>query len=250
MVVTGGSRGIGLAIAKAFVLNGDRVVINYRSNQTAAEQALQSLSVDGGSVVAVQADISIASEREYLLRETVKHFNTIDVLVNNAGIASRKSFLKETEENFEHILRSNLTGAIFLAQKVAQAMIDGNSPGCIINIGSSAAYTPSSGPVAYSVAKAGLLMATKNMAYKLGPYGIRVNSVTPGGIETDMSRHVWQDPAKREALEKVLPLQRRGQPDDLAGAVLYLASEQASYTTGADIIVDGGWLLRSGSNKA
>lgn len=250
VIVTGGTRGIGFAIAKAFVLNGDKVVMNYRSDTQQAEQALQSLQPDDSKVIAFQANISVEEDREHLLCETLDHFNSIDVLINNAGIAGKESFLKETEETFHHIMDNNLTGAIFLSQRVVKTMIDQAIKGSIIHIGSTAAHASSSGSLSYCVAKAGLLMATQHMAYKLGPYGIRVNCITPGGIETDMSRHAWSDPERKSALEEVIPLRRRGQPDEVAGAALYLASDQASYTTGADIIVDGGWLLRSGSSKA
>lgn len=249
VIITGGTRGIGFATAKAFLLNGDKVVINYRSDEKKAKEALQSLKSNYDDVIAVQADITIKKDRERLLDDTLKHFKKIDILINNAGVAGRKSFLKETEEEFENIIRNNLTGHVFLAQLVANEMIQQQSTGSIINLCSTASYSPTSGTVSYCAAKAGLLIATKSMAYKLGPYGIRVNSITPGSIETDMSRHAWEDPERGPALEKALPLRRRGQPDEIAGAVLYLTSDQASYTTGADIIIDGGWLLRSGLNK-
>jgi NAD(P)-dependent dehydrogenase (short-subunit alcohol dehydrogenase family) len=121
-------------------------------------------------------------------------------------------------------------------------MIQRKQPGSIINICSTAAYDPTCG--SYSVSKAGLLMATKAMAYKLGPYNIRVNSVTPGCIQTDMSRRGWTDNELSPSLAEKLPLRRGGQPNEIAAAVLYLASDEASFTTGADIAVDGGFLLQ------
>ncbi|QUR67879.1 SDR family NAD(P)-dependent oxidoreductase [Mycobacterium spongiae] len=250
VLITGGSRGIGLATAKAFLREGDRVVINYRRDSDQAKRALDALqeSGDRDCVMAVQADVSIPSDRESMVDTILEEWGHIGVLVNNAGIAGKKGFLKETEEDFEATIRNNLTGPVHLAQRVAKDMIDREIGGSIINVCSTAAYSASSGTASYCAAKAGLLIATKNMAYTLGPYGIRVNSVTPGGIETDMSRHAWNDPARGPALAKALPLRRRGQPNEVAGAIVYLASEHASYTTGTDIIVDGGWMLRAGGS--
>lgn len=176
----------------------------------------------------------------------INEFGSINVLVNNSGTAGRKKFIKDTEEHFNEIIASNLTGHVFLAQEVAKKMIENATHGSIINICSTASYSPTSGSLSYCAAKAGLLIATKNMAYELGPHGIRVNSITPGGIMTDMSRHAWEDPKIGPELENKIPMRRRGLPEEIAGAALYLSSDESSYTCGADVIVDGGWLLRSG----
>lgn len=247
-IVTGGTRGIGFAIAKALLENEYKVVINYCRDETKAKEALKALEKFSDHVMAIQSDITTETGRDTLVQKALDSFGDITLLVNNAGVAGRYTFLKDSEESFQHIIQSNLTGAVFLAQRVAQHMIERKVAGSIINICSTASYSATSGSLAYCAAKAGLLIATKNMAAIMGPHGIRVNSITPGGIETDMSRHAWQDPSRGPALEKTIPLRRRGQPSEIAGAVLYLASEHASYTTGADMIIDGGWMLRTGSN--
>ncbi|MDF1677314.1 MAG: SDR family NAD(P)-dependent oxidoreductase [Legionellaceae bacterium] len=244
VIITGGTRGIGFAIAKAFLEKGDKVIINFRSNKEQADKALNELKMISKDVMLVQGNITLESDREKIISKTVERFNAINILINNAGIVGKNSFLKETEDEFNRVITNNLTGPIFLAQSIAKRMISNAFTGVIVNICSIAAYSPSTGSASYCSAKAGLLAATKNMALKLGPYGIRVNSISPGGIETDMSRHVWNDPERGPVLAETLPLKRSGQPEEIVGAVMYLCSNKASYTTGADIIIDGGWMLK------
>ena len=244
VIVTGGSRGIGVGITQSFLEKGAKVVVNYRSNKTSAEQLQDQLKEFSASLLFVQADVGLSADREYLIEKTLAHFGHIDTLVNNAGISARKGFLKGTEEEFDAIIQTNLKGPIFLAKACAEHMIDNKIKGSIVNISSVSGHTPN-GATSYCVAKAGLIMATKTMALKLGPYGIRVNTVTPGTIKSDMNQRFWQDaPEKWGAMMQTMPLQRGGEPRELAGAVLYLASDDASYVTGSELVVDGGCLLR------
>jgi len=232
VLVTGGSRGIGLAIAKAFAEQGCKVVINFRNDQQQAETALKELHT---------LDVSEKSERERLLKKTLAHFNKIDVLVNNAAISSRLGFLKTTEEEFDRIYGCNLKAPLFLGKIVAEQMIKQGHGGAIINISSAAGHIPMG--INYGGSKAAMLMETKNMAAKLAPYNIRVNSISPGTTKTDLNRHNWEaNPERWESHIKNIAMQRGADPSEIAGAAIYLASEQASYTTGTDILVDGGWL--------
>lgn len=244
VIVTGGSRGIGVGITESFLEKGAKVVVNYRSNKVSAEQLQDQLKEFSESLLFVQADVGLSADREDLIKKTLAHFGHIDILVNNAGVSARKGFLKGTEEEFDAIIQTNLKGPIFLAKACVEHMIDKKIKGSIVNISSVSGHTPNA-PTSYCAAKAGLIMATKTMALKLGPYGIRVNTVTPGTIKSDMNRRFWQDaPEKWDAAVQTMPLQRGGEPRELASAVLYLASDDASYVTGSDLVVDGGCLLR------
>jgi len=241
IIITGGTRGIGLGIAKAFVNQGSKVVINYCQNKEASQKALKELDSSPDQVIAIQADISQKKEREKLIQKTLEKFKRIDVLVNNAAISTRLRFLKTNEEEFDRIIGCNLKGPIFLAKLAAEQMIKQGEGGSIINVSSSAGHRGMA--INYGDAKAALLMATKNMALELGKYKIRVNSISPGFIKTDLNRHNWgKDPASWESATQKVPLLRGGLPEEVGGAALYLASDSASFTTGADIAVDGGYL--------
>lgn len=243
VIVTGGSRGIGKGISKVFYEAGAKLVINYRQNEAAAKAFKQSFD-DEERIFLSQADVGNQEDRSRLVHEVQDHFGQIDVLINNAGIAAKKDFLKESEDEFDDIINTNLKGPIFLAKRCAQQMIEKGIKGSIVNITSVSAHTPNGG-TSYCAAKAGLLLATKRMAYKLGQHGIRVNSVTPGTVRSDMNRAYWEGaPDKWAELTQQQPLQRGGEPKELAEAVLFLASDKGSYITGSDLIVDGGWMLK------
>ncbi|MCH9755790.1 MAG: SDR family oxidoreductase [Gammaproteobacteria bacterium] len=243
-IITGGSRGIGAGISKAFTEKGYSVVINYFRNEESAHSLKRALEHSDGSILLVKADISTSAGRKKLVDETLSRFGKIDILVNNAGIAARGSFLKGTEDEFDSIIDTNLKGPIFLAQACAQHMIEKNIKGRIINISSISAHVPNA-PTSYAVSKAGLVAATKTMALKLAQYGIRVNTVSPGTIKSDMNRRIWHDnPELWNEVTRSAPLGRAGEPHELASAILYLASNDSSFITGTELIVDGGWMLK------
>jgi NAD(P)-dependent dehydrogenase (short-subunit alcohol dehydrogenase family) len=242
VLITGGNRGIGYGIAKAFLADTYKVVINFRSNEEATSKALTELSSD--RVIAIKADVSKKEERIRLLKETLTAFGRIDVLVNNAAVASRYSFFKTSEEEYDRVYNTNLKAPIFLSKIVAEQMIKQKSAGSIINIASVAGHRPFG--LIYGDSKAALLMATKNMAAKCAKHGIRVNSITPGTHKTDLNRHNWEgDPKSWEKhCKEQIPMGRAGLPVDLGATAVFLASDKANYICGADIIIDGGLLTK------
>ena len=243
VLITGGSRGIGYGIAQAFLDDGYRVVINYWANEDTARKAIAELA--SKNAIAVKVDVSVKEERIRLLDETLAAFGRIDVLVNNAAVASRYGFFKTSEEEYDRVYNTNLKAPIFLSKLVAEQMIKQGGGGAIINIGSVAGHRPYG--LIYGDSKAALLMATKNMATKCAPHGIRVNSITPGTHKTDLNRHNWEgDPETWEKhCKEQIPMGRAGVPVDLGRAAVFLASEeQAPYICGADLIIDGGFLSK------
>jgi NAD(P)-dependent dehydrogenase (short-subunit alcohol dehydrogenase family) len=247
-IVTGGSRGIGRAISLALGNLGWQIVINYNTNQLAAEETLKAIKTGNG--IAVQANIAEAEDREKLVQQALETFGRIDLLVNNAGIApkERKDLLEISVDSYEKVMGVNLTGPFFLTQRVAQEMIgaceDGkNLTPQIINISSISAYTSSISRAEYSVSKAGMSMMTSLFADRLSEYGIGVFEIRPGIIETDMTAGV-KEKYDRLFEEGLTPFQRWGTPDDVAKAVIAIVEGYFPYSTGEVINVDGGFHLR------
>ncbi len=249
-LVTGGSRGIGRAIALGLAEKDWRVAVNYRSGAQAAEETVQTIRSAGGTAQAIQADISLATDRERLVEETLAAFGGIDLLVNNAGMAPRvrADLLEMSEESYDEVLATNLKGPFFLTQAVARWMIgrptrsDG-APAMIINIGSTSATTSSTSRGEYCLSKAGMGMMTALFADRLAAHGILVYEVRPGIIETDMTA-VVQEKYDRMIEGGLLPLSRWGKAEDVARAVVAIAEGALPYSTGEIIHVDGGFHLR------
>lgn len=264
-IVTGGSRGIGRGICLGLAARGWAVVVNYRGNAAAAQEAAALVEEAGGQALIVQADIGAAEDRERLVAETLARFGRIDLLVNNAGMGPRirADLLETSEESYDEVMAVNLKGPFFLTQRVAKAMIDqdasasgggsapspgtgegrgGGSP-AIVNIGSISAYTASINRGEYCVSKAGMGMMTALFADRLAPHGINVYEVRPGIIETDMTSGVK---GKYDALIDggLTPIRRWGQPEDIAAAVVALAEGAFPFSTGEIFNVDGGFHLR------
>jgi NAD(P)-dependent dehydrogenase (short-subunit alcohol dehydrogenase family) len=245
VIVTGATKGLGLATSQHLLEQGAHVVLVYVQDTQHAKQVEKTLQSHIKSMCVVQADITQAADRQRIIEVALKAFGQIDVLVNNAGLAPKAGFLKETEAEYDLVLDVNLKAPIFLAKLVANQMIQQNQGGSIINIASISGHRGSGG-VSYDAAKSGLIRATQTMANKLGPYGIRVNSISPGTHKTEMNRHHWENKTELfKAIEAVTPLRRAAEAKEIAGTVLYLASDQSSYTTGTDILVDGGYLAVS-----
>ena len=250
-LVTGGSRGIGKAIAEALGSAGWNVVVNYASSQAAAQATVEHINQHGGQAHAVQGDIGNSADRQHLITETVAHFGRLDMLVNNAGIApdQRMDILEATEAGFDRLINVNLKGPYFLSQLAANAMksnpigLDGRV-GNIVTISSISAYTASINRGDYCVAKAGLAMMTKLFAARLAELNIGVFEIRPGIIATDMTSGVKE---KYDTLiaNGLTPIRRWGTPEDVAKAVLAVADGLLPFSTGQVIDVDGGFHLRT-----
>jgi NAD(P)-dependent dehydrogenase (short-subunit alcohol dehydrogenase family) len=238
-LVTGASRGIGRAIALRFGKEGANVAINYEQNLAAAEEVAEALKRIGRNVLVIQGDVARADQAREMIRKAVETFGRLDILVNNAGVARRVPFLEIDEEEWDSTQAVSLKGAFLVGQAAARQMVQ-QGGGRIINIASIRSYYAYPGLTHYEAAKAGLCMLTRGMAAELAPFGVRVNAIAPGMVETDANRHNLANPAFREDRLGRIPLGRFGLPDDVAGAAVYLASEDSSFTTGSVIVIDGG----------
>lgn len=241
VVVTGAAAGIGREIMKKFIGEGAFVVVADIDLATAKEVCAE-INNDKLVGIAIETDISIQSQVEQMVEDVMKRFGKIDILINNAGISGEVAFLDMEVSEWQRVLDVNLTGQFITSQVVANKMVESGVKGKIINITSINSEIAGSGLSHYCAAKGGLKMLTKVMALELSPYRINVNAVAPGIIETQLTASSLADPEKKEKLLSNVPFDRVGQPSDVAGTVLFLASEDADYITGATHFVDGGWL--------
>lgn len=236
-LVTGGSRGIGRAIALAMAAQGARVAVNYASNRQAAEEVVAEIASAGGDAAAFEADVSGFTDGEELVEAVANRFGRLDILINNAGITRDTLLLRMKESDWDQVLQTNLKGVFNCTRAAAKLMLKQRS-GCIINIASVAGLTGLAGQANYGAAKAGILGFTRAVAKELGSRGITVNAIAPGFISTDMTS-VLPDAYKQEILRRI-PLGRFGTPEDVAQVAVFLASPAGSYITGQTIVVDGG----------
>ena len=236
-VVTGGSRGIGRAIALRLAEGGASVVVNYHSNQDAADKVVQRIEALGSKAVAVQADVSQTAEAQTLLDTAKNQFGRIDILVNNAGTTRDTLLVRMSEEDWDIVLDTSLKGAFNCIRAVGRQMMR-QRYGRIVNITSVAGIGGNAGQANYASAKAGLIGLTKTVAKELGGRGITCNAVAPGLVPTDLTASLPENLVQL-AIERT-PLGRIGTPEDMAAAVAFLASDQASFITGQILAVDGG----------
>jgi len=239
VVVTGSSRGIGMAIALGFAREGADVVVNYSASKEAAENVVKQIESMGRRSIAVKANVASSVEASTLIDKTIETFGKVDVLVNNAGVAKPALMYKMSDEEWLKVINVDLTGIFNCIRAVAPHMVK-RRYGKIVNISSTAAYLGFTGNVNYAAAKAGCNAITKTAAKELGRYGINVNAVAPAIVETEMSREVVENPALKEKYLKWTVLGRFAKPEDIVPAVLFLASDEASYITGHILVVDGG----------
>ena len=237
-IVTGGTRGIGKAIVKELAKKGINVVINYNTSKTQAEKLQEELKNKGYKVEIYKVDVSKREEVKELIEFTEKKFGNIDILVNNAGIDQFKLFTDITDEDWNNIIQTNLTSTFYTTQETVKNMIK-NKKGCIINISSIWGITGAACEVAYSVSKAGIDGLTKSLAKELGPSNIRVNSVAPGIIITDMNKNFTKK--EIEEINNQIPMGRFGTPEEIAKCVNWLIED--TYTTGQIISPNGGWVI-------
>jgi NAD(P)-dependent dehydrogenase (short-subunit alcohol dehydrogenase family) len=239
-VVTGGNSGIGEAIALSLAEAGAHVAINYISNPEAAHSIVEQIRAQGGIATAMEADVAdpVAIRQMFASIETV--WGGIDILVNNAGIDGERAVGWEADSSaWRKVIDVNLLGTFYCAREALQRMIS-QSSGVILNISSVHEEIAWSGYSAYTASKAAVAMLTKNLAQEAAPHGVRVLAVAPGAIKTPINRYVWSDPGKCRDLLKKIPMNRIGNPEEVARMVVVLASDIASYITGRTIFVDGG----------
>ncbi len=238
-LITGASRGIGAATARLFAKNGYRVAINYCTNEQAANDLVAELSAVGADVFAVRADVSNEEQVAAMMQQVVSRFGNVDVLIHNAGVAYQGLLTDTDSAVWQRLMGVHLDGAYHCSKAVIPDMVRRQS-GVILTVSSMWGVTGASCEVAYSAAKAGLIGFTKALAKELGPSKVRVNCVAPGVIDTDMCASF--DEETRRALSEDTPLCRLGTAEDVANALLFLASEQASFITGQVLGVNGGFL--------
>lgn len=237
-LVTGGSRGIGAEIAIQLAKKHYNVVLNYNCSEKAAKRIQQELKEQNIYIQIFKADVSKREEVKKMISYTIEKFGKIDVLVNNAGIDQVKPFINITDEDWEKMMKTNLYSVFYCTQEVLPNMLH-NQNGCIINISSIWGITGGSCEVHYSVTKAGIDGMTKALAKELGPSNIRVNSIAPGAIMTDMNKDCTEEDIKE--INKQIPLGKFGEPEDIAKCALWLIEDQ--YTTGQIISPNGGWVI-------
>lgn len=237
-IVTGSSRGIGRATAIALASMGLKVVVNYAQSSEAAESVVHEIEKNGGSAIAVKANVAKSEEVDSLIEQTLKNFGRIDVLVNNAGITRDTLLLRMKLEDWQAVIDLNLTG-VFLCTKAASKVMLKQKSGRVINITSVAGLMGNPGQANYSAAKAGVIGFTKTVAKELAVRGITANAVAPGFIATDMTNDL-----KADEILKYIPLARYGQPEEVAGMIRFLATDPAAaYITGQVFNVDGGMVM-------
>ena len=240
-IVTGGGRGIGKGIALGFANEGARVVISQR-DPVSGEAAAEDIRKQGGEAIFVRVDVSQRAQVDAMVAATLKQFGRIDVLVNNAGVTGYNGhFLEMTLETWQRILDINLTGVFFCGQAVARSMVAQGTKGRIINIGSVDSFASERMAGAYSAAKGGVLLLTKAMAVDLAEHGILVNCISPGSIRTETNGERFASEPLRTALEKGVPLGRPGLQSEIAAAAIFFASDESSFVTGSNLMVDGGY---------
>lgn len=240
-LVTGAARGIGRAIAARLASAGASVVLADIEPGDAGHRLAQEIEAAGGAAIVVQADVADVAGHAALVERARAAFGGLHILVNNAGLQRREPFLETPVESWDAVLDTNLRGAYFLSQAAARAM--GDRGGAILNVGSIHHALPLPLHSTYAISKAGLEMLTRALAVELAPHGIRVNAVAPGAIRTDRNPH-FDDAAVRARAGAKIPLGRVGEPADIAGASLFLVSDDAAYVTGATLHIDGGLRLK------
>jgi 3-oxoacyl-[acyl-carrier protein] reductase len=242
-LVTGASSGIGRATAEALAANGARVAINFHRNRAGAEAACAAIAGRGGRAIAVEADVTRASEVQTLVERTVAELGPVDILVNNAGsLVERLKIMELTEERWDEVIDLNLKSAFLCCKAVAGSMM-GRRAGAIVNVSSIAGRNGGAlGSIHYSAAKGGLITFTKGLAKELAPFGVRVNAVSPGVIDTPYHEQ-FSSPEMMKTYAGMIPLGRVGTPAEVGRVICFLASDAAGYLVGETVEINGGMLM-------
>lgn len=236
IIVTGASKGIGKEISKELAKKGNTIIANYNKSEKEIKELQQELKKQNIKIDIYKADVSKREEAENLVKYTIQKYGKIDVLINNAGISQIKEFTQITDEDWNNMINTNLNSVFYMSQESCHNMIH-NKKGCIINISSIWGITGASCEVHYSVSKAGVDALTKALAKELGPSNIRVNSIAPGIINTEMNAHLSEE--EKQNIEEEIPLEKIGKAIDIERCVEWLIKDE--YTTGQVISINGGW---------
>ena len=240
VLITGGSRGIGKAVAMKFAENGYKIIINYVSDKTDTEQLKKELLQAGAAdILLIKADVSNSEDVKNMVKETIEKFEKIDVLVNNAGITKDNLLMRMSEEEFDKVIQINLKGTYLVTKEVTRYMMK-KKKGSIVNLESVVGVAGNAGQCNYAASKAGIIGLTKSVAKELASRNIRANAVAPGFIETDMT-NVLKDEIK-ENINSQIPLKRMGTAREVAELVYFLGEDSSSYITAQVINVDGGMI--------
>lgn len=240
VLVTGGGRGIGRAICVRFAQEGANVVFTGRKNDENVAETIRQVEETGGKAHFIQSDISQVPAVFAMVKEALYTFGQIDILVNNAGIEINAPFWEVEEKDYDAVMNTNLKGMFFLTQAFVRFVKDNNRTGVIINNSSVHEELPFPNFTPYCASKGGMQMVMRNLSVELAPLGIRINNVAPGAIKTPMNAKLLSNPALLATLKNNISLARLGEPEDVAGVVAFLASDDAKYVTGSTYYVDGG----------
>jgi glucose 1-dehydrogenase len=252
-LVTGSSSGIGEAVARYLAQAGAAVVINYHSHSEAADKIVDDIKAANGEAIAIKADVSKEDEVKSMFEQMFKEFGTIDILVNNAGMQKDSAFVDMTLEQWKIVIDTDLTGQFLCAREAAKEFLRrGVRPtiscaaGKIICMSSVHQEIPWAGHVNYAASKGGIKLLMESMAQELAPHKIRVNGIAPGAIKTSINKAAWDTPEAAAKLLQLIPANRIGEPEDIAKAAVWLASDDSDYVTGTTLFVDGGMTLYPG----
>ena len=252
-LVTGASSGIGAGVAKALAKEGAAVAINYSSSEEKAKKVCDEIQKEGGTALRIKGDVSKENEVLAMYDELFKQFGTIDILINNAGLQKDSKFHEMSLDEWNRVIGVNLTGQFLCAREAIKEFLrrgvvpsKSKAAGKIICMSSVHEVIPWAGHANYAASKGGVMMLMKSMAQEYAPMKIRVNSIGPGAIRTPINHAAWQTPESYNQLLKLIPQKRIGESEDIGGAAVWLASDDADYVNGITLFIDGGMLLYPG----